>query len=223
MGCATPPGCCGRCRPGNVQGGRDFKRHMRAHVTLIRWVDRPDGIAIVEGVRKIHSALDCGPALPELGDGTADGPALLSRPSDAQYNLGVVYLKGTMTQLQAPRLSRGLCEARTNLSNGWMIWANDQRLQGLAHAADQLNMDDRNDKEQVGARPLAGAVMGEPSAAFGDRPGKSRQSLLSSSLVGSTNRGRVLQALFDFGPTSRAELRWGQSHDDFGDRAAADR
>lgn len=32
------------------------------------------------------------------------------------------------------------------------------------------------------------------------------QSLLSSSLVGSTNRGRVLQALFDLGPTSRVEL-----------------
>lgn len=31
-------------------------------------------------------------------------------------------------------------------------------------------------------------------------------SLLSSSVVGSANRGRVLQALFDLGPTSRAEL-----------------
>ena len=30
--------------------------------------------------------------------------------------------------------------------------------------------------------------------------------LLSSSAVGSTNRGRVLQALFDLGPTSRADL-----------------
>jgi predicted NBD/HSP70 family sugar kinase len=38
------------------------------------------------------------------------------------------------------------------------------------------------------------------------RPAKPARSLLSSSLVGSTNRGRVLQALFDFGPTSRAEL-----------------
>ena len=38
------------------------------------------------------------------------------------------------------------------------------------------------------------------------RPPKPGRSLLSSSLVGSTNRGRVLQALFDFGPTSRAEL-----------------
>ena len=32
------------------------------------------------------------------------------------------------------------------------------------------------------------------------------QSLLSSSTVGSTNRGLVIQALFDLGPTSRAEL-----------------
>src|SRR5258708_18010893 len=35
------------------------------------------------------------------------------------------------------------------------------------------------------------------------KPGRWR---LSSSLIGSTNRGRVLQALFDLGPTSRAEL-----------------
>src|SRR5213593_4409475 len=35
------------------------------------------------------------------------------------------------------------------------------------------------------------------------RPGRR---LLSSSLVGSANRGRVLQALFDLGPTSRAAL-----------------
>ncbi|MFI5408911.1 ROK family protein [Kaistia sp. UC242_56] len=32
------------------------------------------------------------------------------------------------------------------------------------------------------------------------------RSLLSSSMVGSANRGRVLQTLFDLGPTSRAEL-----------------
>lgn len=38
------------------------------------------------------------------------------------------------------------------------------------------------------------------------RAAKPLRSLLSSSLVGSTNRGRVLQALFDLGPTSRAEL-----------------
>ncbi len=37
-------------------------------------------------------------------------------------------------------------------------------------------------------------------------PPKARRPLLSSSLVGSTNRGRVLQALFDLGPTSRVEL-----------------
>jgi len=41
----------------------------------------------------------------------------------------------------------------------------------------------------------------ETSASLRDRP-----SLLSSSLVGSTNRGRVVQALFDRGPSSRAEL-----------------
>ncbi len=33
-----------------------------------------------------------------------------------------------------------------------------------------------------------------------------RQGLLSSHTIGSANRGRVLQALFDLGPTSRAEL-----------------
>ena len=36
--------------------------------------------------------------------------------------------------------------------------------------------------------------------------GKQRPALLSSALIGSTNRGRVVQALFDRGPTSRAEL-----------------
>jgi hypothetical protein len=50
-----------------------------------------------------------------------------------------------------------------------------------------------------------------PSADEGEaredsRPPKQTRFLLSSSLVGSTNRGRVLQALFDFGPTSRVEL-----------------
>ncbi|UVK53647.1 ROK family protein [Mesorhizobium sp. AR02] len=39
-----------------------------------------------------------------------------------------------------------------------------------------------------------------------ERVGRPRKALLSSSMVGSTNRGRVLQALFDLGPTSRAEL-----------------
>jgi predicted NBD/HSP70 family sugar kinase len=38
------------------------------------------------------------------------------------------------------------------------------------------------------------------------RPSNAARSLLSSSLVGSANRGRVLQALFDLGPTSRVEL-----------------
>jgi predicted NBD/HSP70 family sugar kinase len=38
------------------------------------------------------------------------------------------------------------------------------------------------------------------------RSAKPGRSLLSSSLMGLTNRGRVLQALFDLGPTSRAEL-----------------
>lgn len=37
-------------------------------------------------------------------------------------------------------------------------------------------------------------------------PLKRRQGLVSSASVGSVNRGRVLQALFDLGPTSRAEL-----------------
>jgi predicted NBD/HSP70 family sugar kinase len=49
-------------------------------------------------------------------------------------------------------------------------------------------------------RPRESAI-GENGRA--DRP---RQGLLSSALVGSTNRERVLQALFDLGPTSRAEL-----------------
>ncbi|MFK0690523.1 ROK family protein [Mesorhizobium sp. IMUNJ 23033] len=39
-----------------------------------------------------------------------------------------------------------------------------------------------------------------------ERAGRPRKALLSSSMVGSTNRGRVLQTLFDMGPTSRAEL-----------------
>lgn len=37
-------------------------------------------------------------------------------------------------------------------------------------------------------------------------PVRGRPALLSSSMVGSTNRGRVVQALFDHGPSSRAEL-----------------
>src|SRR5215204_4533282 len=39
-----------------------------------------------------------------------------------------------------------------------------------------------------------------------DRGGRIRQPLLSSSRVGSTNKGLVIQALFDLGPTSRAAL-----------------
>jgi len=54
------------------------------------------------------------------------------------------------------------------------------------------------------SRPSAGE--GEGEAREDSRPPKQSRSLLSSSLVGSTNRGRVLQALFDFGPTSRVEL-----------------
>jgi predicted NBD/HSP70 family sugar kinase len=38
------------------------------------------------------------------------------------------------------------------------------------------------------------------------RPGRRPQRLISSSAIGLANRGRVLQALFDLGPTSRAEL-----------------
>lgn len=54
-----------------------------------------------------------------------------------------------------------------------------------------------NNRRRAG-RSLAGNENGRHA-----RPG---QTLLSSSLVGATNRGRVLQALFDLGPTSRVEL-----------------
>jgi predicted NBD/HSP70 family sugar kinase len=47
---------------------------------------------------------------------------------------------------------------------------------------------------------------GDGIGGAGGRSAKPRQPLLSSSLVGYTNRGRVLQTLFDLGPTSRAEL-----------------
>ncbi len=46
----------------------------------------------------------------------------------------------------------------------------------------------------------------EKSASSREHSGRIQQSLLSSSVVGSANRGRVIQALFDLGPTSRAEL-----------------
>ncbi|HEY1941676.1 MAG TPA: ROK family protein [Roseiarcus sp.] len=49
-----------------------------------------------------------------------------------------------------------------------------------------------------------GLADGEPRES--GRAANARRPLLSSSLVGSTNRGRVLQALFDLGPTSRVEL-----------------
>jgi predicted NBD/HSP70 family sugar kinase len=39
-----------------------------------------------------------------------------------------------------------------------------------------------------------------------DAPERIQRSLLSSSVVGSANRGLVIQALYDLGPTSRAEL-----------------
>lgn len=50
----------------------------------------------------------------------------------------------------------------------------------------------------VGLREAAGFAS--------DRGARIGKSLISSSIIGSTNRGRVLQSLFDFGPTSRAEL-----------------
>ncbi|WP_035830431.1 ROK family protein [Kaistia adipata] len=46
----------------------------------------------------------------------------------------------------------------------------------------------------------------EEDAPGDSKPARLGRSLLSSSMVGSANRGRVLQALFDLGPTSRAEL-----------------
>src|ERR1700752_1301987 len=58
-------------------------------------------------------------------------------------------------------------------------------------------------------RPNGGrsALFTQPGDAPGtERVSRPRKALLSSSMVGSTNRGRVLQALFDLGPTSRAEL-----------------
>jgi predicted NBD/HSP70 family sugar kinase len=60
-------------------------------------------------------------------------------------------------------------------------------------------MDPRSDRLFTKGRMPARAARDAGDAGGG-------RSLLSSSLVGSTNRGRVLQALFDFGPTSRAEL-----------------
>ena len=65
-------------------------------------------------------------------------------------------------------------------------------------------MDETDDDRPNGGRSGLFSPPGEASGAQqGVRP---RKALLSSSMVGSTNRGRVLQALFDLGPTSRAEL-----------------
>ena len=45
-----------------------------------------------------------------------------------------------------------------------------------------------------------------PSSLVERASDRAAQSLLSSSAVGTANRGLVIQALFDLGPTSRAEL-----------------
>ena len=62
-------------------------------------------------------------------------------------------------------------------------------------------MDDRTAR-RVTDRPLSG----ETNSSVQDARDRAPRSLLSSSMVGTTNRGLVLQALFDLGPTSRAEL-----------------
>jgi predicted NBD/HSP70 family sugar kinase len=63
-------------------------------------------------------------------------------------------------------------------------------------------MDDRTARH-VPVRPLASG----DSNAFADGASERVQRLLlSSSVVGTANRGLVIQALFDLGPTSRAEL-----------------
>jgi predicted NBD/HSP70 family sugar kinase len=62
-------------------------------------------------------------------------------------------------------------------------------------------MDDRTAR-RVPGRPLSA----EPSSFAEGAPERSARSLLSSSVVGTANRGLVIQALFDLGPTSRAEL-----------------
>ncbi|MER9470808.1 sugar kinase, partial [Mesorhizobium sp. M0482] len=65
-------------------------------------------------------------------------------------------------------------------------------------------MDDTDDGRPNGGRSALFTPPGDASGA--ERVSRRRKALLSSSMVGSTNRGRVLQALFDLGPTSRAEL-----------------
>ncbi len=64
-------------------------------------------------------------------------------------------------------------------------------------------MDRLGANRRFGNGRSASATATTPSA---DEPGRLRQPLLSSSRVGSTNRGLVIQALFDLGPTSRVEL-----------------
>lgn len=49
-------------------------------------------------------------------------------------------------------------------------------------------------------------LSGEPSSLVRGASDRASRSLLSSSMVGTANRGLVMQALFDLGPTSRAEL-----------------
>lgn len=63
-------------------------------------------------------------------------------------------------------------------------------------------MDDRNYERTVGSTLSAA----DPAAGDAERAAWWSQSLLSSSKVGVTNRGLIMQALFDLGPTSRAEL-----------------
>lgn len=65
-------------------------------------------------------------------------------------------------------------------------------------------MDDSDYGRPNGGRSALFTPPGDASGA--ERVSHRRKALLSSSMVGSTNRGRVLQALFDLGPTSRAEL-----------------
>jgi predicted NBD/HSP70 family sugar kinase len=65
-------------------------------------------------------------------------------------------------------------------------------------------MDDHVSRRFVGVRPFSSG--GDTEGSDRDRTARMHQSLLSSAAVGSTNRGLVIQALFDLGPTSRAEL-----------------
>jgi predicted NBD/HSP70 family sugar kinase len=63
-------------------------------------------------------------------------------------------------------------------------------------------MDDRTVR-RVSSSPLMSA---EARSFTEGGPDRIHRSLLSSSVVGSANRGLVIQALFDLGPTSRADL-----------------